>query len=133
MHTFITLALLVLVVLMAFEIRELRAQNRRMAVAVEAAHAERGLAEETAHIAAAALLAEEAYSEDHQMLVAQARDAMEGEGGRPAGVWAGDEFVPVDPGEADDVEVGQPVAGVDDSHREPWIHLPGETYDWKQN
>lgn len=106
MHLFITGSLFVLVIVMAFEIRELRAQNRQMASAAYWDRDSAIRADEQKRIAFAALEAREDYTKDHQMLVDQARNVIEGEGGRPPGVWVGDEFVPVEPGEDDDVEVG---------------------------
>lgn len=136
MHLFITGSLFVLVVIVAFEIRKLRAQNKHLASTAFWDRDRAIRADEQKRIAFAALEAREDYTKDHQMLVDQARNVIEGEGGRPPGVWVGDEFVPVDAVEEGDIDVSSNVGNVPDKlwdYREPWVHLPGETYDWKQN
>jgi hypothetical protein len=46
------------------------------------------------------------------------------------GIWIGDQFIEVEDGEPDDVEVGQPVGEVD--AQAPLRRVgPVETYDWK--
>jgi hypothetical protein len=75
---------------------------------LEAAKAnhERAASDEAARIAGVALLAEDAYSEDHRMLIAQARKASDGDGGRPRQIWVGDTAVEVEAGDEDDLEIG---------------------------
>jgi len=123
LYLIVIAGLLITLVAMAFEIRELRWQNRQMANALNLAHLKAADAREAARIAGSALVAEEEYAEDHRMLIAQAREVIEGEGGRPARVWVGDEFVEVEAGEEGDVEVGQQVAAHDYSwHEDPYAN-----------